>query len=298
VLANALARDAQSRAAVSTPDTYSDWDVYRFGLLVGARALPVAPRHAVKRLVLPVEYIRCSEFRYVLEHLDVTGDHRVLDIGSPKLLSLFLASRVGANIWATDLVDDFFPPYAAYAASVLGSKRQRYVIETQDARTLTYRDESFDRVFSVSVVEHIPGDGDARAIQEIARVLKPGGIACLTVPWSDRGYLEEFHAAGPDVYWVRSSDREKVFYQRAYDRASLQARLLEHDRLELVDLSFRGERRIAVEDAILNPRLPRFVRYAMLPAHFALNRLFLSELGETERSCKKVACLTLRKRSA
>jgi SAM-dependent methyltransferase len=210
-----------------TPDGHSDWDVYRFGLLVGARAFPAAPRHAVKRLLLPVEYIRYSEFRYVLEHLNVTADHRVLDIGSPKLLSLFLASRVGANIWATDLVDDFFPPYAAYAASMLGAEQTRYVIETQDARTLTYRDESFDRVFSVSVIEHIPDDGDARAMEEIARVLKPGGIACLTVPWSDRGYLEEFHAPGPDVYWVRSSEREKVFYQRAYDRGSLQARLLE-----------------------------------------------------------------------
>ena len=281
-----------------TSNGHSDWDVYRFGLVVGARAFPAAPRHAVKRLLLPVEYIRCAEFRYVLEHLNVTADHRVLDVGSPKLLSLFLASRVGANIWATDLVDDFFPPYAAYAASMLGSEQSRYVIETQDARTLTYRDESFDRVFSVSVVEHIPDDGDARAMEEIARVLKPGGIACLTVPWSDRGYLEEFHAPGPDVYWVRSSEREKVFYQRAYDRGSLQARLLEHDRLELVDLSFWGERRIAVESAILNRRLPRLLRYAMLPAHYALNRLFLSPLGETERSRKKVACLTLRKRSA
>jgi hypothetical protein len=34
----------------------------------------------------------------------------------------------------------------------------------------------------------------------------------------------------------------------------------------------------------------------MLPAHFALNRLFLSPLEETEPSRKKVACVTLRKR--
>ena len=280
---------------VRGPHTYSDWDVYWFGLLVGARAVRVAPRHALKRLVLPVEYIRCAEFRYVLEHLDVLPDHRVLDIGSPKLLSLFLTGRVGAHVWATDLVDDFVQPYAAYAASVLGARRDRYVIETQDAQALTYRDESFDRIFSVSVIEHIPKDGDALALREIARVLAPGGIVCLTVPWSDRGYLEEFHTPGPDLYWVKSPDREKVFYQRVYDYDSLHARLLGQDCLELVDLSFWGERRIAVEDAILNPRLPRLFRYALLPAHFALNRLFLSPLEETERSRKKVACITLRK---
>jgi SAM-dependent methyltransferase len=275
----------------------SDWDVYRFGLRVGARTLPLAPRDALKRLVLPVEYIRCAEFRYVLEHLDVAADHRVLDIGSPKLLSLFLAARVGAHVWATDLVDYFFPAYAAYAASVLGPRRERYLMETQDAQGLTYGDGAFDRVFSVSVIEHIPGDGDVAAMHEIARVLRPGGIVCLTVPWSDQGYVEEFHRPDADAYWVKPGEDARVFYQRAYDRDSMQRRLLGHHRLDVVDVSFWGERRIAVEDAILNRRLPRLARYAMLPAHFALNRLFLRRLREEEPSRKKVACVTLRKRA-
>jgi SAM-dependent methyltransferase len=282
---------------VETLEKLSDWDVYRFGLRVGARTLPLAPRDALKRLVLPVEYIRCAEFRYVLQHLEVAADHRVLDIGSPKLLSLFLAARVGARVWATDLVDYFFPAYDAYACSVLGQRRERYLMETQDAQGLTYADGAFDRVFSVSVVEHIPGDGDAAAVREIARVLKPGGLACLTVPWSDQGYLEEFHTPDADAYWVKPRDAGRVFYQRAYDRASMQKRLLAHQRLDVVDLSFWGERRIAVEDAILSRRLPRLARYAMLPAHFALNRLFLRQLTEEEPSRKKVACVTLRKRT-
>ena len=277
--------------------THSDWDVYRFGLLVGARAFPRAPLDALKRLVFPVEYIRCAEFRYVLEHLDVTAEHRILDIGSPKLLSLFLAARLGARVWATDLVDYSFRAYASYAESVLGPRRERYLMETQDAQALSYRDETFDRIFSVSVVEHIPGSGDTLAVQEMARVLKPGGIVCLTVPWSDRGYLEEFHAPSPSAYWVKSSDQASVFYQRAYDHDSLHDRLLGHHCLDVVDVSFWGERRIAVENALLSPRLPRLIRHAMLPAHFVLNRLFLSPLTETECARKKVACITLRKRS-
>jgi len=36
---------------------------------------------------------------------------------------------------------------------------------------------------------------------------------------------------------------------------------------------------------------------ALLPAHFALNRLFLRRLREEEPSRKKVACVTLRKRA-
>ena len=275
----------------------SDLDVYRFGLRVGARTFRVAPRDALKRLVLPVEYIRCAEFRYVLQHLDVAADHRVLDIGSPKLLSLFLAARVGADVWATDLVDYFFTAYGAYASSVLKDGHGRYHMETQDAQALTYDDEAFDRIFSVSVVEHIPGDGDAAAMQEIARVLKPGGLVCLTVPWSDQGYVEDFQTKGDDAYWVEGGSEERVFYQRVYDRDSMKKRLLGQHGLDVIDVSFWGERRIAVEDAILSPRLPRLARYAMLPAHFALNRMFLRPLGETEPSRKKVACVTLRKRA-
>ena len=74
----------------------------------------------------------------------------------------------------------------------------------------------------------------------------------------------------------------------------LKKRLLGHHRLDVVDVSFSGERRIAVEDAILSRRLPRLIRYAMLPAHFALNHLFLRPLAEEEPSRKKVACVTLR----
>jgi hypothetical protein len=77
----------------------------------------------------------------------------------------------------------------------------------------------------------------------------------------------------------------------------MEKRLLGHQRLDVVDVSFWGERRIAVEDAILSRQLPRLVRYALLPAHFALNRLFLRPLGEAEPSRKKVACVTLRKRA-
>lgn len=277
-----------------TSGAYSDGDVYRFGLGVGLRTLPVAPREAIKRLILPVEYVRCVENRYVLKHLEATRDHVVLDVGSPKLLSLFLAARVGAQVYATDVMDYFIPEAGAYAKSVLGADGARYRMEIQDARALTYPDDTFDRVFSISVIEHIPDDGDGLAVREIARVLKPGGLFCFTVPWSDRGYLEEFARRGPGAYWV-TSDEEVVFYQRAYDRDALERRLLRRSGLETLDVGFWGERSVRVEHTLLNRRLPSPLRYAMLPFHFPLSRLFLRELAEADPSRKKVACLTLRK---
>jgi SAM-dependent methyltransferase len=274
----------------------ADADLYRFGLWVGLRTLPRAPLDGLKNLIFPVEYIRCAEARYVLQHLDVQNGHRVLDVGSPKLLSLYLAARAGAEVYATDLIDYFFGRYGHYANAVLSRSRDRYQMAALDGRSLGYPSESFDRAFSISAIEHIPGDGDSRAIEEIARVLKPGGIACLTVPWCDRGYVEEFKQAGdPDAYWVKGTDSE-VFYQRAYDRPSLLKRIVANGLFDVLDLSFWGERRLSIEDCIIGPRVPKLLRWALLPAHFPLSRLFLRPLGERESSRKKVACLTLRKK--
>jgi SAM-dependent methyltransferase len=248
--------------------------------------------------VLPVEYIRCAETRYILRHLDVRPGQRVLDIGSPKLLSLFLAAHLRAEVHATDLVDYFFGTYEAYSRLALGRDRDRYRMASEDARILTYPSAHFERVFSISAIEHIPDDGDTRAIQEIARVLAPGGIACLTVPWGDHGYLEEFKQRGdPDVYWA-PGDGERVFFQRAYDRGMLERRLVRPSGLRLVDLSFWGERTLPVEHVILNRRIPRVARMLLYPAHVVLARLFLRPLSEAEPSRKKVACFTLQKAGA
>jgi SAM-dependent methyltransferase len=281
-----------------TSAAYTDWHLHRFGLWLGARTLPSAPAAGLKTLVLPVEYIRCAETRYILQHLDLRPGQRALDIGSPKLLSLFLAARIDAEVHATDLVDYFFERYDHYAHAALGSRRRRYRMGREDARSLTYPSTHFDRVFSISAIEHIPDDGDSLAMREIARILAPGGIACLTVPWSDRGYLEEFKQRGdPDAYWA-PGDGESVFFQRGYDRSTLEERLVRPSGLRLVDLTFWGERALPVEDVILNRRIPWLARVLLYPAHMIFAHLFLSRLGETEPSKKKVACLTLQKAEA
>lgn len=41
--------------------------------------------------------------------------------------------------------------------------------------------ESFDRVYCLSVIEHLPPEVARRGIQEMARILKPGGRAIVTV---------------------------------------------------------------------------------------------------------------------
>jgi SAM-dependent methyltransferase len=70
---------------------------------------------------------------------------------------------------------------------------RRLVVQQMDARELRFEDASFDGVFSSSSIEHF-GDYDdvRRALAEIRRVLKPGGIAALSTEYriaGERGSL-------------------------------------------------------------------------------------------------------------
>jgi len=64
---------------------------------------------------------------------------------------------------------------------------------------IRFQDETFDRVFAISSIEHVnagrfaiqgmPFDtGDSKAFSELCRVLKPGGIMILTTDFANRYY--------------------------------------------------------------------------------------------------------------
>lgn len=53
-------------------------------------------------------------------------------------------------------------------------------IRCEDVQRLTYADASFDLVTHTEVLEHVPDD--ARALAELFRVLRPGGLMLFTVP--------------------------------------------------------------------------------------------------------------------
>ena len=95
-----------------------------------------------------------------------------------------------------------YHPATKYAEGLYYSSK----IETADLLDLHFEEESFDWVICNHVLEHIPND--YKAMQEILRVLKPGGKAILQVPYSP--VLEQTFE---DSSITTEADREKYFGQ-------------------------------------------------------------------------------------
>jgi SAM-dependent methyltransferase len=67
-----------------------------------------------------------------------------------------------------------------------------------DARTLAFRSEVFDQIVCISAIEHFglnsSGDdgADKRSVEEMARILKNGGTAIISVPYGKGGIKETY----------------------------------------------------------------------------------------------------------
>ena len=98
-----------------------------------------------------------------------------------------------------------------------------------DLQRLPFEKASYDFIFASHVLEHIPDDG--KAISEIRRVLRPGGLAILPVPvvcektveYSEPNPREGWHVRAPGTDYF---DKYKQHFPRVeiHDSGSLPER--------------------------------------------------------------------------
>jgi SAM-dependent methyltransferase len=267
--------------------------LWAYGMQVGLHLLAARRlKRALRYLVMPVPYWRSLEFRLVWNEAGFGPSDRVLDIGSPKLLSLFLAETVQAEVFATDIEDYFLNEYS-YLRAVRKIPAQTLHLEVEDGRKLSFPDNTFTKVYSISVIEHIPDGGDSECLREIGRVLRPGGRCFITVPFWPTSKDIYWN---PNFYWAGSSTKRadgKVFFQRRYSEDDLKTRLIKPSGLRLDKLEYVGERVLTHFDR----ELSEFLTPLTGPIHPLISRLAHTRPVTSPQQLKKPLCafLTLAK---
>ncbi len=136
-----------------------------------------------------------------------SGNETVLDIGTGRgLLAIAAAKRLRSGTVVA--VDDWNAGVTLEAAQrnlELARVHDRVELRSDDARDIAFVDNSFDAVLSLLALHKIEdGEGRAKACSEIARVLKPQGIAIIADCAHVRDYARAFEAAGLKVEGPKS----------------------------------------------------------------------------------------------
>ena len=155
------------------------------------------------------------------EDLGLRRDDLFLDLGAGFGRHAFEAARRGARVVALDYAaDELHSVRATFAAMAeAGEINADRLVGTLrgDATRLPFADATFDRVVVSEVLEHI--QNDVGAIDEITRVLRPGGTLGVTVPtW----FPEKVNWMLSDEYHAPKSAGGHV---RIYTATELKAKL-------------------------------------------------------------------------
>jgi len=149
-----------------------------------------------------IESFKHWEYPWVIKYGQFNPGAKILDCGCGRgFLQFYLASK-GYKMTSVDIstlkarqLRAFWRasrklglPLKENEASAINAIARRYGTSIDFRSTniakLPFGDESFDYVYSISVLEHMAKGEDEMAIKEMARVLKKGGTLLVTVDFS------------------------------------------------------------------------------------------------------------------
>jgi len=116
-------------------------------------------------------------FHEVLRHAALAPGLSVLDLGCGWAYGTHWARVSGCTVSGIDLALD----QLQWARHALPDAERLRLVQANACRT-PYRTGSFDRVVSVEMMEHVYRPDRDRVIDEIVRVLKPGGRVSISTP--------------------------------------------------------------------------------------------------------------------
>ena len=153
------------------------------------------------------------------ERMGISAGDVVLDLGCGNGRHTFEALKRGAHVIAADLKPEVLAHVSEWVTAMYDQgeipEGTAFIAVRANALQLPFPSGSIDHVIASEILEHIPEDH--AAIAEIARVLKPGATAGVTVPryWPERvcwALSEEYRtSAGGHVRIYRETElRDKL----------------------------------------------------------------------------------------
>jgi SAM-dependent methyltransferase len=174
-------------------------------------------------------YYADNEQRLFTEHFPALDGLKILKTDlwdeAKNTRILAWASSQGAHAYGIDISEPTLRQ--AHGAFEFGATPPRALrAAVGDVRDLPFRDASFDAIYSMGTIEHF--DETVRAVEEMARVLKPGGCAIVGVPNRHDPFLRPLMATVLQAVGLYGYG-----YEKSYSRRNLR-HMLEHARLEVV----------------------------------------------------------------
>lgn len=154
------------------------------------------------------------EYSIVAKLSNFTDTDIILDVGGAHSSFLFMLSYLFDKGYIVDIgkfwrYEDWFKVVTQYTETITG----KVIIVRTDAINLPFKDNFFDKVVTISALEHFIGRDDILVAKEINRVLKPGGTFYGTVDFSP---LNEF-----------SNGTDPIIGSKTYTYNSFESRILQ-----------------------------------------------------------------------
>lgn len=129
--------------------------------------------------------IRPWEYSKAFYNAEISAEDKVLDTGSMHTFFCVYLSKFVKAVRATDSYSWALRDYASRLPSpqkwedvVTKAGEGKIIAEHADLQNLQYENNYFDKVFCISTIEHV--HDDKKAMNEMFRVLKPGGLLLLS----------------------------------------------------------------------------------------------------------------------
>lgn len=192
-------------------------------------------KEALRIFINPIVSTRDVEFSYLIKFLqhNKLQPENILDLSSPFILAYVLS--VKGKVVKTDI-------NPAEREMIKENPNLRFKVE--DGTKLSFTDNTFDLVYSISVIEHIY-QKYSEAVVEMIRVLKPGGYLYLTFPVAAK-HTEEW--LEQKTYPTQFENAGKAFFQYRFDQNDVDRILVESQDVDVVDRSIYWERTDGVYD--------------------------------------------------